>query len=416
MVGDDRTGTVPALLADARKGDAGARLEADVRATLGRQCSAGVREGPARHDLSFNRAQGTTARDAAIVACSCATVQGAAGAAMLTTLSAAGCTHRTRSARHAASAQRNRRSRRRPPRIFHVQVVPARQHRSSPCGSRRRARGAAARANTAAPDRRRSPASGIRCRRSGRAPALRSCAHRSAGSGADRCSRRSRPRPRAMPRSTSRRATGSLRCRWPACARAPRPSRSGNTRSYLPGSARTRGDRVAQALRGALGRLRPARPALRSRPAARSAAGSAAASMLAMPRAHRMPEQREALPAQRIGDVEHRVHGAGEGVVRARRQMRAGAVAGQVRARPGRCRADARPAARSWRRCRASHAAPARAARRRCRRAGRSRRPNGVSSDEFAQGRVVAASVAACAGRHCCGESRPARRRGAARR
>jgi hypothetical protein len=43
-----------------------------------------------------------------------------------------------------------------------------------------------------------------------------------------------------------------------------------------------------------------------------------------------MPEQGEALPAQRIGDIEHRVHRTDEGIVAAGRQVRAAAVAGLV--------------------------------------------------------------------------------------
>ena len=43
-----------------------------------------------------------------------------------------------------------------------------------------------------------------------------------------------------------------------------------------------------------------------------------------------MAEEGEAAPAQRIGDVEDRVDRADEGIVRARRQVRAAAVAGQV--------------------------------------------------------------------------------------
>jgi hypothetical protein len=46
--------------------------------------------------------------------------------------------------------------------------------------------------------------------------------------------------------------------------------------------------------------------------------------------AHRVPEQREAFPLQRVGDVEHGVHRAGERIIRTRWQMQAAAMAGQV--------------------------------------------------------------------------------------
>src|SRR3546814_4098463 len=42
--------------------------------------------------------------------------------------------------------------------------------------------------------------------------------------------------------------------------------------------------------------------------------------------AHRMAQQGEAFPAQRVGDVEHRMQRTGERVIRARRQVRAAAV------------------------------------------------------------------------------------------
>src|SRR3546814_1313158 len=54
-----------------------------------------------------------------------------------------------------------------------------------------------------------------------------------------------------------------------------------------------------------------------------------------------MAQQCEAFPAQRVGDVEHRMQRTGERVIRARRQVRAAAVAGQVGLGQVDARADA---------------------------------------------------------------------------
>jgi hypothetical protein len=115
-----------------------------------------------------------------------------------------------------------------------------------------------------------------------------------------------------------------------ACIRARAAlAMSGNTRRRLPGSARC-GDRLAQAPGGAFRGFRQRAQRL-DRDEALHPLRARGREQAADAGAHRMPEQREALPAQRIGDVERRVDRAGEGIVGARRQVRAATVAGQVR-------------------------------------------------------------------------------------
>ena len=248
--------------------------------------------------------------------------------------------------------------------------LPLEHHQLAARQQARRVRGAAVPANTAAPGRRRSPASGSRCRR----PGSRICAsvmrmHRRQGQ-----ARIAAPDEAALDRDHAA-LDQQPRDRLAQCIglhpRAHRELEVGEHAQRLPGSARVGGDRVAQARRRCAPALPPARPAPRSRPAASIRCGQAAATRLAMPAPIEWPSSAKRSQPSASAMSSTALHRAGEGIVRARRQVRAGAVAGQVGRDQVDAVAGAPPAAGSWRRCRASRAGPARAARRRRRRAGR---------------------------------------------
>ena len=106
-------------------------------------------------------------------------------------------------------------------------------------------------------------------------------------------------------------------------------------------------------------RRRRSGPAPRSAPAARRAPARPRRPGVAIAPPIEWPSRLARVPAQRVERIEHVVDPVDEHVVVAGQAMRAAAVAGQVERDQVEVGEDRAAAAGSWRRCRASRAAPA---------------------------------------------------------